>query len=422
MMTFLLIAVPAWSQVPPSPPSDAQEVESSSASEDRRSGRSFIGGILENSGRRVGFSVYVSHAHTQDNAASSNEPRVSSFTAVQPRLFGQFEGRRHTVAWDYSFGYRRYTGAQAVGSTEQSASITLEKPLSTRVSLRLSDAVNSYFNDNRTALVGGGSAADLSPYSVNFGQDVYIPHQRVTTNTLTANLSYQWSRRSGISAFATHEYWLYSDPDLRDLQTVQVGIGGNYQLNRWMYWDMGYSTYVNTVDENLRTASIQRLQLAGLRYQTENGFSIFGNGGGEYSRSLGINQLGASFHGGVSKTSGTTSMSLSYHRGFTSTNDRGLVLSGNDFTASVRGQPWERVTVNFTSVYLRGVARSNDVGIDAISGYGSVGIAIHQHLQVSVGYSQINQRTRNLPGGNESVSRYAVSAGLNYFLPSLYRR
>jgi hypothetical protein len=427
---------------------------------------SFIDGILQNPNTTIGFSLGSYYVYAGDKTRLVDRPRVITFGSLQPRVFTQRQFRRSTLRLDYAFGYRsygrnldfrssehtgsfqfdrrgqraafrlaydygstNYNGQPGLDSSGHSASVRLNLTLTRNTSLELSDSArrtespaggSSSFNDNGFQLSERGFVVDSNGFN-SFNQNIYLGTERVTANIATARWSYRWSERGTLGLFSSYESNWYKSQTWSDSQALQVGISGSYQLSRWISFSSGYSTYLGTVDEQLRTGSIQELRMGGFRYKTRPGIELFGAAGLEHSMFRGVNQTTASFQGGVYKNAGAASFELSYHRGFSKVSGLGAVLQGDDANAAVKVWLSRRMSVQAGSYYVRGNTGGSS-SLNSISGYGSIGIAVHAHLLLSTQYSYLSQRSRNVSSGLPDAERYAVSAGLQYFLPNLYRR
>jgi hypothetical protein len=235
-------------------------------------------------------------------------------------------------------------------------------------------------------------------------------------------LDQQLGKRASLNISSSHHFVRYSTDEHGDSHAAQAGVGGEYQLNKWLFLSVRYSTYLNTINERYRTATIQRIQVGGIRVKTRRGLEIFSSAEVEYSKYLGVSATRASFQGGFSKTLGSTALSLAYHRGLSTAVGWRTTMDGDHVVASL-GQPLSRrVFLRADSAYTRGGAIVGDARLKALSTTVTLEVAIQRHLLLSTNYWYIDQQANGLPSSHSNIRRYAATIGLQYFLPSLLDR
>src|SRR5262249_28737466 len=135
-------------------------------------------------------------------------------------------------------------------------------------------------------------------------------------------------RKTTVSISATHEYWRYSQDNLRDVNALVLGIGGSYQINKWLFLDNSYSQIVKGSDQSLQSTNIHRLRVGGLRFRSRKGLEVSMGGGIDVMRYQGVSSTG-SIDAGISYDSSATTIGLVYHRGFSSIVGVGGVVQGD---------------------------------------------------------------------------------------------
>jgi hypothetical protein len=377
--------------------------------------------FLRNMRKGVGLSVGAYGAYDPNAVISSagQKPEALKSAWLAPSLFANVRKRRSQVLFNYTFQVRAYSGFSQLNSSSHKATLDFTRAVSSKLSVGLGDNFSSGLNDQRTFL----DPTVLGAYELNPAQDLDVPSQRVTRNSVSANASYQMSSRNTIGVSSSYDYWRYSDMSLGNIQDVLVGVHSGFRINKWLYLDNSYSHYVNVGNNPIGVgdSQIQRLQIGGLRLaRSRRGWEAFLSGGSDLSTANGTLLPIPSLQGGVSKNWQSGRLAVTYSRGFWTAVGPGTSLQGDTANLSFN-QLLRRVSVTVGSTYRRGTA-SGDSSADFVSANGDLGFAVQRHLIVSADYWYVSQRVVNISPHLQNVSRYRLGIGINCFLPPLFNR
>ena len=336
------------------------------------------------------------------------------FTMLRPRIFARTETRRYEFQFDYTFGYRGNNKQRQIRSTDHSVKIDFARQLSRYASLRVSNSFGSAFNDE--AVLPSSPAPVM--YQSGFAQELYVPRQHFTTNSLVTSVNYQAGKRSNITVFGSYAFWNYGSASFGKTQGFQVGIRSDYRVNKWLYLNNSYSHYLNKVDPRFQPGSIQRLQFGGLKFKPTRNVELYLSGGVDSARIQGAQRTAGAFQSGISKTAGSTLFSLVYHRGFSIAGGPGTLLNSDNVSASFSQWLTRRVNVHFTSGYVKGASVIKGSKLQYISGAAELEIAIHRHVVFSTQYTSVSQRGANLDSTTPALNRHSVMSGLQFFFAS----
>ena len=413
----------AMAQSPPTeqqPPPPGQETSGSQPPplEPGQSGAvSLVEGILDNTANRLGFSfsTYEMYTTSRFKGSQGNDLPVGM---LYPQIFINRRGRRSNLHLDYGLGYRAYHGKSELNTFFQSGSASWEVKLARYTTFELADAFSSSPNDYGFS-PGRVSQVQLQPI---YSQEILVDRQRIITNTLTANLGQRITKRIKAGMFVGYDYLRYSRDSFLDAQGYRVGVRADYQITNWLYLDSSYSTYLNTRDDKLRSGNIHRLQVGGVRFQLSKSTQFFTSGSLEYSPYQGEAHTVAGIEGGISRTSKSNSILISYHRGLSNTLGPGTILQGHSATLSFSQRFSSRFTFQTDGSYLRGGGFAPDSSMESIAGYGGLEIGLRTHLIASTNVGFVSQHISNLPFGAPDLRSYTAYVGLRYFLPTLRGR
>ena len=368
--------------------------------------------FLANMRSPIGFSMGLFELYVP---GAGSEFKSNLFTMVRPRLFTRARTRRSQFQADYSFGYRRYNHRSQIRSTEHSAVATYAYQISRRVSFHVSDDFRSQFNDG--AVLPSSSAPTL--YQPSFAQGLYLPGERYTMNSLVTGLTYRAGKRSNLTAFTGYDLWRYSSSTFGNSYGIQAGMRIDLQISKWLFLDSSYSHYLNVVPLGFQSTNIQRLQAGGLKVRPTRNVELYVSGGVDSTRFLQHQQTIPSLQGGISRTSGSTLLTLVYHRGFSVAVGPQTTLAGDIVTASISQWLSSRVNINTTSSYTRGDSLDKHSKVEYLWANAELQIVMQRHVLFFTQYSLVTQHGRNLPSDNLLLSRYTVATGLQFIFPSL---
>jgi hypothetical protein len=124
----------------------------------------------------------------------------------------------------------------------------------------------------------------------------------------------------------------------------------------------------------------------------------------------------------ISKSSTSTRISLTYCPGFFTTVGRTGVLQGDSLMATLGHSFGWRTNFDVTAQYVGGSSPASGE-LRYATCNARIGFAVQRHVQISANYWTVSQQIPlNLSPGITAVSRHTISAGIQYYLPSLSKR
>lgn len=377
---------------------------------------SFVDRFLTGVRRGTGFSVGLVESYDPGVDTNQTQQTSTHYTSVQPRFFIMSEGPRSELKFDYLFGYRRYHGQSSLNSSTHAGEITYGYQASPNVRLSLGSGFQSSFNDRGLAV---GTFAALGD-QVNFDQALYFARTRLTTAQVRGSVDYRAGKKMTVTVTPTYDFWRYHLSGVGDTHAFQVQLKSGYQLNRFMTFETTYSHYLNSVPASYRPVNIQKFQVGGLSLKSRRGWGLSVGAGAESANQQGVRQTSASGSMTVSKTSGSTDMALTYHRGFSTAVGSGVVLGGNNLSANFNRWLGNQVSLRINSGYTQGASIA-DQKLSSLTGTAQLEVAVSRHVVVSGQYDYISQRTTNI-GTVPYLNRSSASVGLQFFFSPLSRR
>jgi hypothetical protein len=370
--------------------------------------------FLENLRRPIGFSVGANYYYSPDALISSSGLESAEFPSITLRLFAYIQGRRDDLHIDYTFGHRLNQDHGTLDSSYHIASLDFQRHLTRRSSLQISEWFQTGFDDEAlTATSSPLNGTLLLDNQAGFSSAAYFRHRPEIRNTLSAKVGVQTGRKGNIYMLMSHNFWHYAGQPF-DNQNLQAGIGGSYQINKWMFFESNFTTYVRTTGENLQRNSIQRLQFVGFRYQTKRKIEFSASGSLEFTTYPGENRAAAGIQAGVAKNSNSTRLMVVYHHGFTSAFDQGVVANGHTVVASLDQKLSRR-----TSFRMQGDVFVDRGALQTVYANAGMSIVLQSHLVGNFNGSYSSQRSDRNFSFSPFIDHYSVSAGVQYFLPSL---
>jgi hypothetical protein len=402
-------------QAPTDPVSEESGTGTIAHQDNGNKSRSMTDRFLAGMRSPIGFSLGMYELYTPNFSDSRLGDKSPVFTMLKPRLFANVKTKRTQFQFDYAFGYKRYNRRSEIHSSDHSAKLDFDYRLSRNASLQISDTFRSAFNDY------GALPTSTAPtlYQPSFAQDLYMPNERTSTNSLVTGMNLRPGKRTNVTVFGSYDMWRYSASSSDNAQGFQIGIRGDHQINKWLFLNSGYSHYLNKVNPRFEVASIHRLQVGGLKFKPRRTVEIYFSGGVDATRFQGSQRGAASFQAGLSRTSAASSISAIYYRGFSNAVGPQATLKGDLVSASVSQWFSRRVNLQVNSGYTRGASLNRNSKLEYISGNAQVQIAVQSHMTFDVQGSYVSQRGVNLPSESPVLSRYTISAGFQIFFSSL---
>jgi hypothetical protein len=389
-------------------------------SEPEPAARSFSDGFLRNTRQHIGFSVSAFESYTPNAFGPSTEHKAITLASILPEVHANFQKKGLDFRIGYGAVFNRYgKDLSQLNRISQTGTATFGYSVSRRKTrLQVTDFLSSFYNDPASF---PGSTTNSS-YRLDSAPQIYIDRRRETRNQATIGLSQALTRKSGIGVTLTHDTFRYSGSDLQPPQLLAMSVFADYQINKWMHFNLQYSHYLNHLGQELRNSNVENLQIAGFVFKLGKGWQLSSSGGIESTKA----QASRSIVGGgqveIGKSSSTTSFGANYHRGYSSVFPVSSVWYGD--TANLHLVQWlsSRVSIHANSSYFSGSLLTDASVISTVSGSGGLDIALQKNLIVSANYFVVSQKLVNVSVGDSSLHRNTVSVGLQYYLPGVSRR
>jgi hypothetical protein len=398
-----------------SAPDNAQQqtsIEATSVSSPKEEGRSAPVSVIDeilNARNHIGFDQTLAELYTPDVLQTGSTREAASFTFLGSRLYANFSKSRSEFHLDYSFGYRRNNENGDLSSTTHAANVVWRHRIARNTSLNVADSFSRGPNDFASPISFFQAA---TPYV--YTQEIFVSRQQVTRSSLTTDLIHRVSRRTSVGVFGSHEISRYESSDFGNSQIAQIGVRAEHQLNRWLFFESSFGTYLNWVDPKHRKSNIQRLRALGFRLNPRPWLNLSASGGIEYGSGQGQRRTAADVDGEISIASKRSQLSFNYHHGLTSIVGAGSIFAGHYGTATFTHRLLPRASLQIGSLY----ARMTSGGVlESASAFGGFEVALHRNLVASLQYNYISQHSRNLTFEAPPLSRYAAYAALHCFWP-----
>jgi hypothetical protein len=382
--------------------------------------RSFADGFLRNARQHFGFSFSAFESYSSNALGSSTGSRGMTFTSLLPQVHANFQNKGLSFRLNYGAAYNRYNESLSeLNRVSQTGTAAFVYSRSRRkTTFQVMDYLNSMYNDPGSFI--GSTAGAL--YRLDSASQIYIERRRVTQNTATIGLNYALTRKSSVSISGNHDTVRYSGDDLQRTNQFSVSASAGYQITRWMNFNVRYTHELNRADEESRNNNIQSLQFAGFAFKLGRGWEISSSGGIETTKNAGIRLMTASGQAGISKTARRTLVGVSYHRGYSAVFPASDVWYGDAANLNLVQRLASRVNVRATGSYFRGSVVAGYSSASTVSGSAALEIILQNNLVTSANYYLVSQTLATAAPAGTSLRRHSVSAGLQYFLPSVSRR
>jgi hypothetical protein len=385
---------------------------------------SFVDEVFQDSRHIYGFSIGAFEIYNSDLYTSSSEKTPAAISAFNGRVFANYGRRgRSTLHLDYSISYEIYNRYRELDAPDHFGNLLYKNKLSRRFSLELYDQVSSLINDNTSTLTPVLAPPSSLPPLTN---DFILERQRVARNQAGGRLDYQVARRSRLEVYGEYVINRYQTEDVLNFDGVQVGVGYEHRLTRWLYFSGSYSTYMNNADNQFRNTIIQRIQVGGFHYRLRRRWDLYANGGVEIAdtRTVGTYVTGYGSCGMIWQPRFGI-FELSYNHTLTSpvgvnwSSGASRVLGSDIVTGSWGRRLLPQLDLQVAASY----SRSGDLEYAGLlEGFGAragLNYLVVPHIVATAGYSYQNQRNTIAEAVNLlNVNRYMVYVGLQYVWPT----
>ena len=383
-----------------------------------KGGQSFLADVFGNARQKFAFSLGGLGMYESNVFNRNQNVEDAIVTAILARVSVNL-GRRNTrFHAEYGFGYRIYNARGSLNGSDHYGNVHFTHQLSRRLLLQVSDQVSSSPNGFRSLMSPIFSPESPSP---GFASDPFLARQRITQNFVSGNLDWQLSRKFRIGAFGNYNTYLFQTQDLRNVTGVQVGASYGYSPTNWLSLSGSYATYLNKVDPSYRELQIHRVQVGGFEFKLGKAWRAAISGGVEFTNYFGQNRFTEYVSGGLSWHSETSTLSVSYHRGFFSTIGIPQLFQSQLVNVGFGNRLASWVNLQMAGSYIHGLEYSQSGQLDQYFGYGGLDFALRADLVASLygGYQQ--QRARDLAGLPANREGYVAYLGLQYLFPAFRR-
>jgi len=386
-------------------------------------GLSLIDGILDNTATHLGFAFASYEMYTTDAVQGLPHNRVTA-TMLYPEIFTNFRSKRSQFHLDYSPGYRMYQQQSGNNAVAHSSTMTWDLRLARSTSFQLSNWFTSSPNDYGFTLGQSGQLSLLSQIQTQpiYTQDVLVDRQRIVRDSLTATVSQRVGKKTKVSLFSSYDYLRYNRASFSNTHGFQVGVRLEYQFKKWLFLDSSYSTYLNAVNDALRSSTIHRLQVGGFRFQISPTTQLYTTGTAEYSHYLGAGHTVAGAEAGLTRSSKSNSFRLAYHHGLSTALGPATILEGDDVTLAFRQRLSSRFSLLMDAAYMQGVGFVPGATMRTGTGSGGIQMSVQRNLVASMNVGYASQHLSNFSFTAPNIRRYTAYVGLQYFMPAFRGR
>jgi hypothetical protein len=400
------------SKEPPIPPQNQEDEAIRSVG-----GQSFVDDVFQSLQNHWGFSLSAYQAYTTDISNGSEQAQGSGITSFSPNTFLNLGRRRSRFHVDVGAGYRRYNHPGALNSWDYFGNARYTYEFSRHTSFQLSNQFTSSFNDSWSFV----SLSSPIEQNSNFSNEILFNRQRITRNSLTAELNSQVSRKVRIGVFGGYRLYRYPQTNLMNADAFEVGGTFDYRLTSWLNLTNRYSTYLNHVDEQSDNGRIHRLQVGNLDFHLSRSWRLWMGGGAEIIDRHDDMRVGESANAGIEYTSLRSTISVTYDHGFTSGIGISRLLRSDVVSAEFGFRATNWLSANLQSYYYRNHELDSDGRLETLSWGGGVQFALRRDLILTGNSFYQKQKTRSFSIEGLGLDRVTTYLGLQYMWPSLTR-
>lgn len=372
--------------------------------------------VFLNSRNPFGFSLSASQGYVKD-ISGVGVRQSTMFSSFSGRAFFNAGRRRSKLHLDFGAGYRYNYDGLNPDSPDYQANAQYSYQIAPNTSLQISNQFTHTYND---------SWSFLSLYSpiqsdLNFSSEVLFNRQQITRNTSRASLHHNLGRRVSLGISGGYELYRYPELSLGTTNAFTVGGDFDLRLTDWLSLTNSYTAYLNSVNEEFRDARIHRLQAAGLDFSLGRAWRLWMSGGVELSDYQDETRIAESVSAGVGYTYSKSSLSLTYHRGFTSAIGISGLMHSDRINADFGYRITQWMNTRLESGYYRSRDQVDSGLLQTWSNGGSLGIALSSSLNMTLnGYYQ-KQSPRNYSTDDLEIERVTAFLSFEYVWPARRR-
>jgi hypothetical protein len=380
---------------------------------------SFADGFLRNSKKHIGFSLSAFESYIpNDLSTSTGQTGGVAMTSFVPQIYTNFQKKQLAFRLNYGAVITRYNkDLSQFNRLSQTGSATFSYTVSHRnTRIQVTDYLNSFVN-NPTSFLG---SIPSTLYRLDGAPQIYVDGRRQTMNIGTISLNQAVTKKFGVSISESNEAFRYSGSDYTYLFTV--GAGMDYQINKWMRFNLNYSHNLNYVGNDLRNNNFEHLQIAGFSFKLGKGWQLSSSGGVDSTKNGTDRFTTANGQASLIKTSRHTSAAVSYGRGYSTVFPSAGIWYGQTANLNVVQRLSSRMSVHMNSFYFRGSALGTYSLTSTVSGTAGLDFALQRNLIASTNYFLVSQKLGTPILTGTTLHQNTVSIGLQYYLPSVSGR
>lgn len=381
---------------------------------------SFSNDFLRFTRRHMGFTVRVSDTYSPNAIVSSGEKRTLTIKTIEPQMFLNVQKKRLDFRLTYGVSGNQYSSILGNrNSLSQNGSALFSYNLSGRkTTLQFSNSLTSIYYDEGSLL----AASLTTPYRLNFVPQVYLDRRRETRDLASTTFGYSVTKKASISASLNYDVSGYSGSGLERRGVLSGGLGAKYRITKWLDFNTQYSRYLNNAGQRLSGSNYQSLQVGGFSFKPARNLVITVSGGVDTTSVNSTRWIVGSGQASISKTSRNTSVELTYHRGVFTLFPSTEVFSGDTANLYAVRKLSRRINIQMNSSVVRGAALGQSFVARTAYGGAGLDIALLNNLVFTTNYNLVSQKLTQTSLTGESLHRYSVGAGFQYFYPSVVRR
>ncbi len=375
--------------------------------------------IFQSARHPWGFSLSAYEGYSTDSVPGVNRYEDATITSLTPQMFLNLGRRKSKFHLDLGAGYRLYRHHKDLNGWDYSGSANYSYRFSRSVSLSITNLFTSSANDSSSSLSLFPSIRNI--YPTNSREVLFDDRQRITRDSMEAELGFQLSRKARLSLSGGYDLYSYAQESITDTHALRVGAGFEYKLAKWLNFSSSYYDYLNKVDDSSRDIQIHRLTIGGFDFNLDRFWRIWMGGGIDFSHYQGRDRFQESVNAGISYDSRSLSLSSTYHRGLTSASGLSRLMQSDTFTESLGYRVTSRVSTRLAAYYTRSRESFDTGNIKTLAGNASLEFALRNDFFLSLNSSYQNQQQLHFSYGGLHVNRLSVYAGLQYVWPPRQR-
>lgn len=398
---------------------EARKKEEKEKAEAARSSATLVTRMFSPLRNDVSFSLRFSETYDSNIFTTNTFKHADYITSIRPRLYGTFQKDRFQFRLDYIAGYDVFGRFSKLNKGSQLGGVGIRYQASPHVVVTLSDRV-SLSNQNTVTL--GTEPLSLPGLPGPFSQNAFFSRQRLFLNVIGVGVDYQVGMNTFLRFTGDYSVQRFRENPLNNINTVSAGMGVEHKITRRVALTNDYSFTYAKFNNDFRQTKNHRIE-SGLRYFIRPTFSVFASGGLELREIRGVNRGGWTFRGGMTKSTSSTSLGITYTRSSTSGFGLPTTVLDNAVSVGFGRQLVPRLRLGSGMGYSRSqLLTGGSRPLSIFYASSSLEYAMRYDLTFYAAYSYLHQQAGNFDFAAPSILRNVISVGFEYRLPSLRGR